>query len=57
MTVENIPRKYAGWSRAHDRWIIIRTRPITVRARHMRSPTMWYVRPAKPQISLCICAV
>ena len=23
----------------------------------MRFPTMWYVRPAKPQISLCICAV
>ena len=23
----------------------------------MRFPTMWYVRPAKPQISLCICTV
>ena len=23
----------------------------------MRFPTMWYVRPAKPQISLCIRAV
>ena len=23
----------------------------------MRIPTMWYVRPAKPQISLRICAV
>ena len=23
----------------------------------MRFPTMWYVRPAKPQISLPICAV
>ena len=23
----------------------------------MRFPTMWYVRPAKPQISLRICAV
>ena len=23
----------------------------------MRFPTMWYVRPAKPQISLCICEV
>ena len=23
----------------------------------MRFPTMWYVRPAKPQISLHICAV
>ena len=25
--------------------------------RDMRFPTMWYVRPAKPQISLRICAV
>ena len=25
--------------------------------RDMRSPTMWYVRPAKPQISLHICTV
>ena len=23
----------------------------------MRFPTIWYVRPAKPQISLCICTV
>ena len=23
-------------------------------SRDMRFPTMWYVRPAKPQISLCI---
>ena len=26
-------------------------------SRDMRSPAMWYVRPAKPQISLRICAV
>ena len=26
-------------------------------SRDMRFPTMWYVRPAKPQISLRICAV
>ena len=26
-------------------------------SRHMRFPTMWYVRPVKPQISLRICAV
>ena len=26
-------------------------------SREMRFPTMWYVRPAKPQISLCIRAV
>ena len=26
-------------------------------SRDMRLPTMWYVRPAKPQISLRICAV
>ena len=25
-------------------------------SRNMKFPTMWYVRPAKPQISLCICA-
>ena len=27
------------------------------KSRGMRFPTMWYVRPAKPQISLRICAV
>ena len=26
-------------------------------SRDMRFPTLWYVRPAKPQISLHICAV
>ena len=26
-------------------------------SRAMRFPTMWYVRPAKAQTSLCICAV
>ena len=26
-------------------------------SRDMRFPTMWYVRPAKPQISQCICTV
>ena len=26
-------------------------------SQYMRFPTMWYVRPAKPQISLRICAV
>ena len=26
-------------------------------SQRMRFPTMWYVRPAKPQISLPICAV
>ena len=26
-------------------------------SRDMRFPTMWYVRPAKPQISLHICTV
>ena len=26
-------------------------------SQRMRFPTMWYVRPAKPQISLRICAV
>ena len=26
-------------------------------SRDMRFPTMWYVQPAKPQTSLCICAV
>ena len=26
-------------------------------SRGMRFPTMWYVQPAKPQTSLCICAV
>ena len=26
-------------------------------SRDMRFPTMWYVRPAKPQISLLICTI
>ena len=29
---------------------------ISYLSRHMIFPTMWYVGPAKPQISLCICA-
>ena len=31
--------------------------PKSYMSRDMRFPTMWYVRPAKPQISLRICAV
>ena len=33
------------------------TRSIWHLSRDMRFPTMWYVRPAKAQTSLCICAV
>ena len=32
----------------------VTSRPIYDLSRDMRSPTMWYVRPAKPQISLRI---
>ena len=38
----------------------INTRALTldpIKSQCMRFPTMWFVRPAKPQISLRICAV